>query len=214
MKKPSLEQFVEPHLKQITSTIAAMNWEQKRIYGNWLAQTYYYICHSTRILAAAASRFQVDRDKLHTQQANHIKEESHHEKLALADLKALGFSLADFPELPGTKALYRSAYYMIEREHPISVYGYVFLLECVPVYCGGGTLETVSRAFGPNAARCLKLHTNDDPEHIKTYLSFIDELPENEKAHVRELLTTTADNYVRLLDEVVLASEDQKKKAA
>jgi thiaminase len=214
MKKTSLENFSQPYLNEITKSVTSMDWSDRRNYANWLAQTYYYICHSTRILAAAASRFQVDRDKLHTQQANHIKEESHHERLAENDLKALGFSLKDFPELPGTKALYRSAYYMIEREHPISVYGYVFLLECVPVYCGGNALETVTKAFGASAARCLKLHTTDDPEHIKTYLNFIDELPESEKAYVQELLATTGDNYVRMMEEVVSTASKSAKKAA
>ena len=202
MKKITLEQFTEPYIQETIQLIDSMDWSNPEVYGNWLAQTYYYICHSTRLLAAAASRFQVDRDKLHTQQANHIKEESHHERLAENDLKALGFTLKDFPELTSTKNLYRSTYYMVEREHPISIYGYVYFLECVPVRRGKECLAIVEKAFGAKTSRCLKVHTNDDPAHIATYASFIEELPANERALVEEMLVSTAKNYAHLLQEV------------
>jgi thiaminase len=215
-RKSTMKEILEPHLNKAIAAIDQLDWTNKETYANWLAQNYYYVCHSTRLLAASASRFKVDRDKLHTQQANHIKEESHHERLAEADLKAMGYSISDFPELGGTKALYRSIYYLIEREHPIALYGYVYFLEWLPVTRGKEIMETAERCFGPNTARFLKVHVSDDPSHVESCAQMMADLPENERKLVEEAMITTSENYLYMMSQVAAAAatSGRKRKAA
>ena len=35
-------------------------WEERAAYADWLAQTYYYVRHTTRLIASAAARFPID----------------------------------------------------------------------------------------------------------------------------------------------------------
>ena len=55
MKKQwSLAGFTEPYMQDVERVMDSADWSDPDIYGNWLAQTYYYVCHSTRLLAAAS----------------------------------------------------------------------------------------------------------------------------------------------------------------
>src|SRR3712207_1317678 len=91
--------------------VEAYPWKHKASYANALAQTYYYVSHSTRLLAVSASRFALEDEALHRRFAAHMVEEKSHHLLAAHDLKVLGHSLTDFPELPATHAFYESQYY-------------------------------------------------------------------------------------------------------
>src|SRR5262245_13457821 len=75
-------------------------WAHREAYAAWLAQTYYYVSHSTRLLALAASRYTVADDAFHLRCLEHLREEKSHEKLATADLKALGKTAREYPEFP------------------------------------------------------------------------------------------------------------------
>lgn len=198
----TIQEFTKPYMDRIENEMAKTDWTMPNTYANWLAQTHYYICHSTRILAAAGSRFQVDQDKFHIQAVEHAKEEKSHEKLTLADLKHMKFSINDFPELPSTKALYRSAYYLIERENPISLYGYVYYLELLSITVGRDIMERASNAFGAKSVQHLKLHAQDDVEHIETYAKALNQLGAKERSYVEEALVTTANNYESMICEI------------
>ena len=95
MKKHNLKQLTEKLMQEQAKAIDAFPWDSKEAYADWLAQTYYFVCHSTRLLALAASRFQVDEDAYHLRFLEHLKEEKSHEKLCLTDLKTLGVSIED-----------------------------------------------------------------------------------------------------------------------
>ena len=101
--------LVEMHhanIKQLSHAIDQVRWEDKQVYGNWLAQTYYYTRHTTRMLSLAGSYFYEDEQKLHERFLTHAGEEMNHELISLGDLKKLGFTLKDFPELPSTRSFY------------------------------------------------------------------------------------------------------------
>src|SRR6218665_1042029 len=93
----SLRDFTEEQLDRMAAHFDAIDWRDPHYYANWLAQTYYYVCHSTRVLAAAAARCHIDKDKIHMQLIQHAKEEKSHEKLATADLSAMKKKVTDFP---------------------------------------------------------------------------------------------------------------------
>ena len=80
-------------------------WTKRAAYMGWLAQTYYYVRHSTRLLAVAAGRFPHTRqgDTLHLRFGAHIGEEKRHELLCVRDIQALGGSIEAIAEQPTTR---------------------------------------------------------------------------------------------------------------
>src|SRR5690606_24416532 len=97
-KEVVMKQLLERCTLQMKTAGEKFPWTSRKVYGDWLAQTYYYVRHSTRLLAAAAARFPLDErgSALHYRFAAHIGEEKRHEQLALHDLQQLGFTLAEF----------------------------------------------------------------------------------------------------------------------
>lgn len=213
MKKSDLWQLTDEAAEAVNVRVHQMDWSKTQQYGNWLAQTAYCVSHSTRILAAAAARFGVDRDDTHIQLIDHAKVERRHERIAINDLAVLGKKLSDFPELAGTKALYRDAYFLIEHVHPIAVFGYVAVLELLSLKGGPHVLRITDKAFGKKAMKYLTLHTEDDVEHIQTYQSLLAEAKGDERSAVEEAIRSTGANYCRMMEEII-ASAEEKRKAA
>ncbi len=200
--KKSLWEINETAADTIHSKIETLDWSDPKIYGNWLAQTAYYVSHSTRVLAAAAARFGVDQDDTHVQLVKHATAEKRHERIAISDLKALGMTMEDFPELTSTKSLYRNTYFLIEHTTPMTIFGYIAVLELLSLKSGPMVLKTAQKAFGKASSHYLTLHTEDDVEHIDAYKSFLESLNKSEKAAVEEAILGTADNYCRLVEDI------------
>ncbi len=210
MKTGYLWRLTDQYTTQISRAADSLDWSRKETYGNWLAQTFYFVSHSTRLLTLAASRFDLRFDEQHTQLVQHAKEEKSHEKIARADLKALGLTLEELPELPATKAMYRSAYYLIERDHPMAIYGYVALLEVLSIKRGPALLEAAAENFGKNCTHFLRIHTEDDVEHIKMYEGLLASCEGPAQAAVAEAISCTGENFLRMLDEINAASRVRK----
>src|SRR5215813_8139137 len=98
---------LQVHLSELSRVIQNVPWHIKAVYGAFLAQTYYYVNHSTRLLALAASRFKSSEEPIHRRFIKHATEEMSHEILALRDLKHLGLSLDNYHEFPSTRAFYQ-----------------------------------------------------------------------------------------------------------
>jgi hypothetical protein len=154
---------LEPRNKQLP-------WNDPCVYGYWLAQTFYYVSHSTRLLAAAASRFGCDDHgtALHWRFAAHMGEEKRHELLCLHDLKQLNLTLDRFPERHSTRMFYEPQYFKVEHQDPIVLFGYIFPLEMLSLCeAGRGMLTITEGAFGRQATTFLRVHIDDDPDHIE-----------------------------------------------
>ncbi|MGZ3693868.1 MAG: iron-containing redox enzyme family protein [Bdellovibrionota bacterium] len=195
--------FTEPHLQEILSYLKKVNWKDPLVYADFLAQTHYHICHSTRLLAAAGSLLDTtpSQDHLHIQCVKHAGEERSHEKLSTSDLAELGYKLQDFPELQSTKALYRNAYYLIDRVSPFTMFGYAFILECLGPRAT--EIESLLKThYGPKAVKHLSLHAHEDPEHIEGYVAMLDALSGREQAWVEEGVASTAYLYKRIFIEI------------
>lgn len=206
MKKLSIRDFTASHIERVKNTIMSLPWEKREVYGDLLAQTYYHICHSTRLLAAAAARFPVSREELHQQCLKHASEERSHEKLSLSDLEVLGFQLSDFSELPSTKSLYRSAYYLIEHEGPIALFGYAYFLEWIAIAGGVPMHEVTERTFGKKAVKHLHVHTKEDPAHIESYEKKLETFSAVDRECIMESVATTAHEYERMYQEIMARS--------
>lgn len=183
-------------------------WEDKVRYQDWLAQTYYYVRHSTRLLAAAASRFPFDEtgEQFHVRFGKHIGEERSHEKLALHDLKVLGVQELP-PELSVTRAFYATQYYKIDRQSPYALMGYILMLEATGPMCGGQILERVRQAHGDKCCSFLKLHTEEDVRHVEIALQQVASLNETEQSIVKQSLRQSTHAYCAILAHIQSSSD-------
>ncbi len=176
-------------------------WENATYYGWYLAQTYYFVSHSCRLLAASASHFDVSNDALFKRFTAHISEEKNHEVVAINDLKALGMSINNFVELPITKVFYESQYYKIERKDPTALLGYIIFLEGVAVDVYPKIFSRIENAHGKAATKFLNLHIKEDPDHVDLALKFANEQPQVQRELIRDNIFQTSDIYFKILDE-------------
>ena len=200
--KNEIKNFTQPRIDRVVAALVEPDWTRKEAYADFLAQIYYYVAHTTRILAAAGSRFPLDRQDLHQRCMSHAAEEKSHELLSYADLKTLGYRPEDFTELPATKCLYRSAYYLIERVSPMSLVGYAYFLEWLAVAGGSRLLEIVEPLYGKNAVKHLHVHAKEDPHHIVVVEEMLERLPAADRACIEESIATAATEFERMIREV------------
>lgn len=181
-----LKTTLNTHLKDLEEVTRLFPIHEREMYAQWLSQTYYFVCHSTRLLATACALFKTNRNNLHYRFAEHIKEEKHHELLALKDLDTIGYQIQQFKELPETAAFYQSQYYWIEKVNPIALYGYILFLEGFAIQGAVDFYKTVCVTYGKEAGIFLKVHTTEDIGHLDKALQQLESLHEEELQIVEE----------------------------
>ncbi len=163
-------------LKELAEKMKAYPWEDQNFYAAWLSQTYYYVCHSTRLLAASAARFGVDQDELHLRFAAHMGEESRHEALAIKDLEFMNFKPEYVGELAPTSAFYQCQYYLIEHKDPRALLGYILMLEGLAVLIGPPLYQMVQKNHGARSSLFVKVHAEEDVGHVEEAFKAIQKL--------------------------------------
>jgi hypothetical protein len=191
--------FFENHMAVLYSAVADFPWDSKDAYASFLAQTYYYVSHSTRLLALAAARFGVEDEGLHQRFLKHTTEEKSHHLLAIHDLKALGKQLTDYPELPMTAALYEPQYYKVEYQDPTALFGYIMPLEMLAVRKGRWIFGCVEKAFGTKAASFVKVHAEDDEGHVTEGLEHLRQLDPSKMNRINFNFVQTDANVLKTI---------------
>jgi hypothetical protein len=199
-----VKRTIESVSQEVARALLGFPWEHKQAYAAWLTQTFFYVRHSTRLLAAAAARFSLDNrgNAFHLRFGAHIGEERSHEKLALHDLKQLGASTDALRELSSTRMFYETQYYKINYVDPFALYGYILMLEATGPVCGGEIVERVTRAHGPKCATFLKLHAEEDVDHVQRALEMVAELDPATHEIVLQNLHQSARAYCLMLLEI------------
>lgn len=177
----------------------SLPWEEESFYSDFLAQTYFFVCQSTRLLAKSISTFGVDRDFLYKRFVAHLKEENYHEKLALTDLKNLNLNIADFSESPFTKTFWESQYYKIDISRGTSLLGYILFLEAIAVHCFDDSYELVKTRYGAKSANFMRVHIDEDPTHLDQALELINSLSDLEQEVIWENFDQSAEIYHSIL---------------
>ena len=183
--------------------ILDLDWENPKLYAEWLAQTYYYAAITTRIIGLAGCHFQYEQDDLHNKFLDHAREERHHEKMLINDIKGLGFSLEQFKACSSSNILFQNQYYWIQNVNPIAVYGYFLYLEGLAVTAGPDIFARVKTAHPEKSTRYLKVHVEEDIGHVDGHYAFIDKLSQAEQNWIHQNLVQTSYLYRNMLYEVV-----------
>lgn len=190
----------EQSLHHMKESLNAFDLKKKDAYANFLAQTYYYVSHSTKLLAFAAGLMKKEDEFLFRRFIKHISEESSHELLAEKDLGDLSMTHRSFEHLSSTRMLWETQYYKIQHEDPASFLGYILILEAFACHCFPEFLTKIDESF-KGAHRFVKLHAEEDPDHIEKAFDVIDKLSDERKELVRINMVQTANAYIAMLKE-------------
>lgn len=183
--------FVIEYFKETPFTV-------REVYADWLAQTYHFVCHSTRLSALGASKLSVD-DPVGKRMAAHAIEEKGHHTLALKDLESLGMNIPDFPPHGVTNAFYQAQYYKVIFEEPHFLLGQIFMLEALAVEVGQWMYKVVKNAHGEKASRFVKVHAFEDAKHVEKALNVMRTFSSQQQAGVRSNFLQACELYYYIL---------------
>lgn len=195
-----MKKFFNEHITIANEAIDKFVISGIETYAQYLAQTYYFVCHSTRLLALSAARFTAAQEALHRRFIAHMAEEKGHHLIASADLKKLGYDINQIPELATTKILYETQYYKIEYLDPTALFGYILALEGISVTRGKDLYPTLEAKFGKQTTGFLRVHAEDDVEHLDTAFEYINQLEPSQIALIKDNFTQTCQMYGFFLD--------------
>jgi FkbM family methyltransferase len=141
----------------------------KRLYAIYLIETYHYTFHNSRNQARIPARKEALDIQYMKFCLHHAEEEAGHERMALHDVKALGFPVNEdsLPEpLPATQELIRYLYDLSETGNPLARLGYSFWAERVYDYIEPLlTLMRVGVGIPRNAMSFFTAHSSIDAKH-------------------------------------------------
>lgn len=170
-----MKKVYDREVMALKAQMVDLPWEDKDFYISFLTQTYYFVRHSTRLLAVASGLAPLGEDSLHRRFAEHIAEEKGHDKMALGDLKRMGVTeLAS--EHPATRNLYEGQYFKVEHQHPAALFGYILALEGIASLICPEIAPRVYQTHGLPSSTFLKLHVEEDPGHVEKAFQEIENL--------------------------------------
>ncbi len=196
-------------LAQFSQKNKATILKDKEIYAEWLAQTYFFVRHSTSLLGYALPYLKNDSLKHHFE--HHMREEDRHDLLAIKDLQKLGYDISNFSEFSQTQGFYHSQYYRISFEGGTSLLGYILFLEGMAVTWGKESYEEIKSVY-PGSVLFLKVHAEEDPHHLDEAFGAISKLSETEQQAILRNLNYSYEIYQAIIDRAV--ESRYKKKAA
>lgn len=199
-----MQQVIKDEMAKSRQCLLEYPWSNPQAYAMWLAQTYYMVSHSTRLVALAGAYVQIGNESLHARFVDHSKEERGHQLVCISDIKALGYRLEDFPKTLQSQAMYQIQYYWIQHRGAASFFGYALALECLAEYYGPQVAQTVFKAHGANASKFLKLHSEDDQEHTAEAYKHLKNLTPAEEDAVIENFILSSEIYRSMLLEAQL----------
>ena len=187
-----------PRFRFVLDYFRTLDFSDPDVYANWLAQTYYFVSHSVRLSALGASRLDVDHP-LSKRMVAHTREEAGHHLLAKRDIEALGRDLRDFPQFGVTSAFYQSQYYVVLFEDPAHLLGQILMLEAVSVELGSWMHALVHTRHGEAASRFVKVHAQEDQDHVQKAIAALNAMPAEQQAGVTKNFHQACEMYYLIL---------------
>lgn len=174
----SIRNELEMYLRRYQDQYPTSLFRDKDFYCEWLAQTYYFVRHSTALLGYSMPHLKNDGLRHHFE--HHLGEEQRHDLIALKDLEKMGRQISDYEESVMTQAFYQSQYYRISFEGGTSLLGYILFLEGLAVVWGKCVYEDI-KDIHKGAALFLKVHAEEDPHHLESAIETILKLSTSEQ---------------------------------
>lgn len=203
-----------PTMKRLEEMCSNFPWEDKDIYLSWLAQSYEYALRSTRILALTAAKMPEGHTLLSNRFVAHAAEEKNHDRLLRHDAKSLGADITQVPVLPEAEAFHKSLYFWLYEGKPVSMLGWVLCLEGFAVQCGKQIYPRIVKAHGAQASTFIKVHGEEDEDHIKKALEVCEQLSETETAEVIKSFRLYCKLYENIYSSIVSSKEKGFARAA
>jgi len=210
--KITIENCFEAKLNEIDAMIRDYPWENPEAYCAWLAQQYYLVRHSSRLLGLALSK--IDDATVRNEYVNHLHGERGHDELLLKDLKTLGRKVEDYPELPSARLLIHNQYYWLNHATHDSLFGYAQYLEGISVFSAPRVIERLEKAKSP-ALAFLRVHADSDEIH---YPEGFARIHRNKVDWQKEILPNLEEShamYARMFTELrqMLLNQETRKSA-
>ena len=201
-----IRETYDEHFEETRRFLVAFPWYSKRVYRDWLIQTYHYVKHTTRLTALAAARMEAEvEDDVHQHMLEHAAEEKNHQKLIINDLEILDPDYVyNFGELPITTAFYQSLYYQIDHISPWALFGRVIPLEGLASVAGPTLCDKIKKAYeGQEVGSFLNVHAEADPGHVERAFEAVKNVTMNEALAIANGIRMTFDMYNKLLDDIL-----------
>ena len=126
-------------------------------------------------------------------------EEQGHDRLALSDIRALGYDAERVVQLlkpPTAIALVNYFTHCVRELNPVYCVGYAYTMERLAMSVSKTYIETVEKHLprGIYATRCLRIHSGigSDPEHVEETVACVAKLSPEEYSQVAEACYQTA----------------------
>ncbi len=203
----------EKEVHNLCENVNNFNWEDQNNYAYWLAQTYYLVRHTTRFIGLAAGNSHLEDRERHYMWVNHLKEESHHDLVALKDLEKLGYKIDNIPLMMSADMISSLQYYFLERCEASSLMGYALCLEGLASIQGPKLLTRLEAIYDKKVVGFIRLHAEVDQHHFKDGLELLKGLPDQEQNDIIRNLQMSVVLYSKMLEEINQATAKLKKVA-
>ncbi|MCZ6892732.1 MAG: hypothetical protein O7H40_01630 [Gammaproteobacteria bacterium] len=167
----------------------------------WRLAGYYHTTHATPpLMGEAAELFSKrGRDDLAAYSREKVRDETGHDKLALADLKSLGYPAEEVVKIlvpPTAQTLVDYFEDAVRGAHAIRCIGYAYALERLATSMDGDYVAKVEALIpeGVRATRCLRLHSGigADVDHVEDAVEVTARQPAEDRARIVRATYETA----------------------
>lgn len=190
---------IDTAIANVREALRNYNFEDRYYYALWLSQAYYFVKHSTPLLALSAG-LSAENNAYHNRCIDHLSEEKGHDKMLLNDLKLMNYKISDFPEITQTQALYQIQYYWIQHKSPISLLGYIMLLEGLAVTAGK---EISSRVNNHKGKSFVKVHVDEDVDHLEKAFEVMNAFSIEEQEMITRNCEASSQLYINMLENMM-----------
>lgn len=212
--KDQIMKRMEAPMKAMKEVMLNSPWHDEEFYKAWIAQTYYYARHTTRLLALGGASFSFDQPAFHKRFLEHADEEKGHEKLLINDMKAFGKKIEEYPEGHAAAGLYQTQYYYIEHVSAASFFGYVLALEYLAATYIPTINTKVEELHGRKAASFLRVHGEEDEGHVEKAVENISNLDPKDLESIFFNFHQTLNGYKNMMLECQEAAARKKSRKA
>lgn len=208
-----IEKRARECIKYMEGVCLELPWENKGAYADWLAQTYFYTRHATRVLAKAAYKCRIEEEPLHKIFLKGINEEKDHERMATSDISHVGLRLEHFKEYAETSAYYQTLYHLIDYNGPYALLGYFVTLEGLGAIGSDKLYDRIVNTHSEAAASFVKVHARIDTRHFAEGIARLNSLNKQQLEIVNHGLDLSTELYCNMIRKVT-AEANEKLAAA